>query len=123
MGKSYSVASPPPTNFTSLAQLEATQALEEATSAAYMAQQQTQLEFYQMFYEMQAAMQETLTAVPEVTETEEIEWTDTIAAFEAEAYEEIIAMAPEGPSSGTVITSPLLWETEASVISPLLSGS
>lgn len=122
MGKSYKMSSPPPANYTSFAQVQAMEALEDATAAAYVSQQTTQLEFMRMFMELQQSMEESLTTVPAVTETEEIDWTDTIAEFEAEAYAEIIAMAPEGPSSGTVITSPLLWETEATVVSPLLSG-
>lgn len=122
MGKSYTIQSPP-TDFTSLAQIEATEALKEATAAAYAAQQQTQYEFMQVLSDIQTAMNETLTTVPSVTETEEIDWTAEIDAMEAEAYDEIIGLSPEGPSGGTVITSPLLWETEASVVSPLLGGS
>lgn len=122
MGKSSGADSPPPASYNTFAQVQAMMALEEATAAAYVSQQTTQLQFMKLFMELQQSMTESLTTVPAVTETEEIDWTDTIAAFEAEAYAEIIAMAPEGPSSGTVITSPLLWETEAAVVSPLLSG-
>lgn len=121
MGKSYSIQTPP-TEFTTLAQLEAAEALEAATTAAYAAQQQTQYEFLQTMSQLQASMEESLSTVPTVTEEEDIDWTSEIDAMEDEAYEEIMGLSPEGPSSGTVITSPLLWETEASVISPLLGG-
>ena len=120
MGGKGSIAQPPPSNWTSLAEMQLQRQLADT-------QTQAQLMIYQMQanYESQLAaltQESILPEAPEITEYD-IDWSETIDEMESIAYEEIAKLTEVGPASGTILTSPLVWDEEPNVLSNLLSGS
>lgn len=116
-GPSYNM---PPANWTSMAELQASNTMTRM-------QQQQELELARMQHEFDLQFQELMNRFdsvppPEITEYENIEWSDKIAEMEVAAIADIEAMTAVGTASGTLITSPLMWGTEPDIISKSLLG-
>lgn len=118
MGGKGSVSYPPPANWSSLSEV----ALKDHLASV---ERQSQLQMAQMqaaFAAQLSALQEqtVLPDIPEVSEPEDIDWTSEIDAMEADARVAIEEATSLGASSGTIITSPLVWDTEPTVLSTSL---
>lgn len=118
MGKAAPSYSAPPANWTTLAEYQATASLAEIRRQAELDSIRMQLEFQAKFEELQNAY--TAPPAPEITQVEDIDWTDKIAEMEADARVDMAKMTDLGAASGTIITSPLIWDTEPAVLTKSL---
>lgn len=120
MGGKGSVPSPPPSNWSSIAELQMQQQFSDMQLQSQLMILQLQQDYEESFN--QILEESVLPPAPEITEYD-IDWTDKIAEMEQIAYDEISELTEVGVAGGTIITSPLVWEEEPTVISPLLGGS
>lgn len=119
MGGKGSPAQPPSANWTSLAQLQ----LESQMRQMQNQSQLLVLQLQQQFQDQMESMKEenVLPPPPEITEYN-IVWEEKIAELEETAYAAISNLTEWGEASGTVVTSPLVWDEEPNVTQNLLTG-
>lgn len=118
---SNQVSMPPSTEWVSLNEYQANNNLALIRQQAELEMLQMQLTFTKQLEAIQN--QYTLPDAPEISEVEDIEWTDKIAEMEVDARIDIADLTYTGSASGTLITTPLLWDEEPNVMSKsLLAG-
>lgn len=118
-GKS-SPTSPPSTEWNSIDEYILRAELDEIDKQTKYAMYAMQAQFATKMTELQAGS--VLPPVPEITPAEDIDWTSKIDEMEALAREDIADLTSWGASSGTITTSPLVWEEEPTVLSKTLLG-
>lgn len=120
-GKMGSLPNAPPANWVSLAEYQASTNLNNLRKQAELNMMEMQQEFQRKFEEIQNAY--AAIPAPELTEVEDIDWSEKIDEMEVDARADIEAMASMGSVTSTIITSPLVWESEPTVLSnSLLAG-
>ena len=122
MGGKGSVASPPSTDYSSLAVMEMESALSKMQAQSQATLAGMTFGFQQSMIELLAGMDESATEAPAITEYD-VNWDATIAELEAAAYEDIANLTSWGSASGTQVSNPILWEEEPNVIYKSLLGS
>lgn len=112
---------PTTTEWTSFSEYQAEQEIAEINRQSQLAILQMQQDFDEQLAAIEAAS--VLPPAPEITTYADVDWSSTIDEMEAEAAADIAELTSWGASSGTITTSPLVWEEEPTVLSPTLLGS